>query len=468
MRQPLAFALMAALAAAAPAHAGVELIASGSLDAHQGDRSPRTAAPLENGVPGNLLGGLGSGLAYAGCGTFLALPDRGPNATSYDAAVDDTSSYIARFHTLRMELAPASVGAALPFALTPKLERTTLLWDAFGLYYGDGRAANLPDGAPRQNHGFHHYFTGRSDNADPARGSGWMLDGRLDPEGIRVSADGDAVFVSDEYGPYVYKFDRHTGRRLDSYALPAHFYVAKTASRGADEIAGNTSGRVANKGMEGLAISPDGRVLFGAMQAPLLQDGGDGAPVLRIVRIDVRTREVREYAYPLSNTGSATKPKYNGVSEILAVNDHQLLVDERDGKGFGDGSEAKFKRVFLIDLAGATEVGKLSGATALAAAAVKKTPFLDVLAELGQHGIAPSDVPAKLEGLSFGPDVVQDGRRRHTLFIANDNDFLPDITDKLHPQGADNPNRFFVFAFDDADLPGFKPQRVGHGRCEGK
>ena len=31
----------------------------------------RTAAPLENGAPGNLLGGLGSGLAYAGCDTFL-------------------------------------------------------------------------------------------------------------------------------------------------------------------------------------------------------------------------------------------------------------------------------------------------------------------------------------------------------------------------------------------------------------
>ena len=462
MRTKLVLAVLAVFAAAAPVHAGVELIAAGSLDAHQGDRAMRTAAPLENGVPGNLLGGLGSALAYAGCDRFVALPDRGPNAVPYDSVVDDTSSYIARFHTLRMELRPAGADAALPFALTPKLERTTLLWDLFPLYYGDGRAANLPDGAPRENHAFHHYFSGRSDNADPSRGSGWPLDGRLDPEGIRVSADGDAVFVSDEYGPYVYKFDRRSGRRLDSYALPAHFYVAKTASHGADEIAGNTSGRVANKGMEGLAISPDGRVLFGAMQAPLIQDGGDGAPVLRIARIDLRTRQVREYAYPLTNSGTTAKPKYNGVSEILAVNDHQLLVDERDGKGFGDGSEAKFKRVYLIDLDGATEVGKLSGAAALAAVAVQKTPFLDVVAELGRHGMLPSEIPAKLEGLSFGPDVTQDGHRRHTLFIANDNDFLADVTDDLHPQGAANPNRFFVFAFDDADLPGLKPQRIEH------
>src|SRR4051794_15292197 len=45
---------------------------------------------LENGLPQNILGGLGSALAWAGGNTFLALPDRGPNATSYNRAVDNT------------------------------------------------------------------------------------------------------------------------------------------------------------------------------------------------------------------------------------------------------------------------------------------------------------------------------------------------------------------------------------------
>src|SRR2546425_7756701 len=40
---------------------------------------------LENGAPANLLGGLGSGFAWAFGNTFLALPDRGPNAVSYDS-----------------------------------------------------------------------------------------------------------------------------------------------------------------------------------------------------------------------------------------------------------------------------------------------------------------------------------------------------------------------------------------------
>jgi hypothetical protein len=245
------------------------------------------------------------------------------------------------------------------------------------------------------------------------------------------------------------------------------FYVPKVAPVGDDEIALNTVGRLANKGMEGLAITPDGHTLYGAMQSPLLQDGGKNGSVTRIVKIDLRTRKVSQYAYALTNIGKASKPKYGTISEIVAVNDHQLLVDERDGNGFGDGSEAAFKHLFLIDLDDAQDVSQLQGEAELVPAAVPKADFLDVVAMLGEHGIAPADVPAKLEGVAFGPDIEQDGKRRHTLFIGNDNDFLPTVTDDLHPQGAENPNRFYVFAFDAQDLPGYQPQRFEHLRCHG-
>src|SRR5262245_49994008 len=57
-------------------------------------------------------------------------------------------------------------------------------------------------------------------------------------------------------------------------------------------------------------------------------------------------------------------------------------------------------------------------------------------------------------------DVVIGGVTKHTLFVSNDNDFVPTVTDSLHPNGVANPNRFFVFAFDGADLPGFEPQHL--------
>lgn len=457
---------LAAILAASPACAGVDLIAIGTLSGDGVDLSAATAAALENGAPGNLFGGIGSGIAYAGCGTLLAVPDRGPNAVAYNAAVSDTASYITRFQTLRMDLVPAP-GSALPFDLDLALTATTLLHSAQPLVYGDGVLAGLPNGAPALNAADHtQYFTGRADNFAAAQASAFALDARLDPESIRVSNDGANVFISDEYGPYIYRFNRKTGQRTGIIAVPDAFAVANLSAVGDDEISGNGAGRVANKGMEGLAISPDGTTLYGAMQSPLLQDGGTSAAYTRILKVDLVTGATAQYAYALTNIGTTSKPKYPTISDIVAINDHEFLVDERDGKGLGDGSTAVFKKLFRIDLAGAQDVSLLTGANALAPAAVAKTLFVDIVAVLNAHGIGSNDIPAKLEGMAFGPDVELDGATRHTLVVANDNDFVGTVTDALHPAGIDNPNRFFVFAIDAADLPSYQPQQLARKSCK--
>jgi len=132
------------------------------------------------------------------------------------------------------------------------------------------------------------------------------------------------------------------------------------------------------------------------------------------------------------------------VSEITAINDHEFLVLERDGRGLGDGSSAAVKTLFKIDLAGATDISSLSGSAA-ANAAVAKTSFLDIVAVLGANSITPANVPAKLEGLAFGTDILVNGTLTHTLWMANDNDFLPSVA---------GPNNFYVFGVTDADLKG--------------
>lgn len=106
--------------------------------------------------------------------------------------------------------------------------------------------------------------------------------------------------------------------------------------------------------------------------------------------------------------------------------------------------------IFHIDLAGAQDVTGKSGEANLAGAAIAKTLVLDVVAVLTAHGIAAQDIPAKLEGMAFGPDVHAGSRgvRQHTLWIANDNDFLATVVDTHHPAGIDHPNQFFVFAVD--------------------
>jgi len=169
------------------------------------------------------------------------------------------------------------------------------------------------------------------------------------------------------------------------------------------------------------------------------------------------------------------------VSDILAINDHQFLVDERDGNGMADtplltdtASAAEVKKLFLIDLDGAEDVTSLSGD--LSDYAVSKTLFLDIVTTLcggsSDADSATTDcrkyIPSKIEGIAFGQDVVINGVTKHTLFVANDNDFLATIADPLVPACTEgeacsrgtvpNPNLFYVFAFSDEDL-----SKLGYG-----
>ena len=413
------------------------LLATATLD-RATDFTPFTDT-LENGMPQNVLGGIGSGLAWAGGTTFLGVPDRGPNATAYTngGPIDNTTSFIARLETLDLRLGRAPEGSALPFTLTPTLLGTTLLSSEAPLIYGN--TAGLPSGVPVDNGERTFYFTGRSDNF----GAGVSTNpnfGRFDPEAIRVARDGKTVFVTDEYGPYVYQFDRATGRRIRSYQLPDYFAVPNLNATGALEISGNTIGRVTNKGAEGLAITPDGRFLVVLMQSPLIQDGGDGGRANRLVMIHIESGRTFQYVYD-NRIGSKN---YNS-SEIIALNDHQFLIDTRDGKGLGDGSVAVIKQLWAVDIAGATDIGPLNiqGEKNLLAYAVPKKLFLDIVSVLSANGVATTDIPAKIEGLAFGPDVESRGVRMHTLYVANDNDFLPAVA---------GPNRWYVFGFTDADL----------------
>lgn len=69
-------------------------------------------------------------------------------------------------------------------------------------------------------------------------------------------------------------------------------------------------------------------------------------------------------------------------------------------------------------------------------------PFLDLRLALHNAGIADTAIPSKLEGAAFGADLVDGGIPYHTLYIANDNDFL----------ASSATNKVYVFRFTDADL----------------
>ncbi|HEX4144927.1 MAG TPA: esterase-like activity of phytase family protein [Pirellulales bacterium] len=407
------FALLLAGARAAAAAPPIEMIGTGSIGGNHADRSHLTGK-LEDGTPANRLGSWGSGIAYTGRDDlYVVVSDRGPNASDYKPSVDNTTSYPARVQLLRIVVNPQAHKVSAALVGTRLLTRE------------DGAA-----------------LTGLSTEYVANQPSNFEGNGRIDPEGVRVSCDGQHYYVSDEYGPGVFEFSASTGRRTRTFSLPSRFAVSHPAATGAAELAANASGRQANHGLEGLAISPDGQKLVVILQAPLLQDtaaGQRGQRVgvnVRLLTIEIATGKTQEYLYQLADA------KTHGISEIVAVNGHEFLVLERDAKA---GTAAECKKLFLIDIDGATDVSHIDALQRLAADVrpVAKRLFLDLLER--RLGLAGPELPAKIEGLAFGPDLA-DGR--HLLLVSTDNDFRPGQASLL-----------FAFAIDRSALPGYEPQQ---------
>jgi hypothetical protein len=270
---------------------------------------------------------------------------------------------------------------------------------------------------------------------------------RLDPEGIRVSPEG-TFYVSDEYGPYIFEFNRQ-GHLIRRITIPSKFAIANPSSDPNDELLDNTAGRQANRGMEGLAISPDGRTLFGIMQNALLQDHGLNLPPStdrlglnnRIIKIDLATGETHEYVYVLDaiNRGQ-------GACEILAINDHEFLVVERDNRSNlqSPPQAPTRKTIYKINLNGATDVSGVdslpAGALPAGVTPVGKELFINLL-DAGFN--LASTIPEKIEGLAWGPDLP-DGR--HLLYVISDNDLNPSLATQI-----------YAFAIEPA-LINFQPQ----------
>jgi hypothetical protein len=81
--------------------------------------------------------------------------------------------------------------------------------------------------------------------------------------------------------------------------------------------------------------------------------------------------------------------------------------------------------------------------------AVPKTLFLNLVTTLNGSGIDLGQIPSKIEGLVFGPDIKEGATTIHTLCIGNDNDFVQTVND-VNGNPIANPNQ--IFGFTDADL----------------
>jgi hypothetical protein len=336
-------------------------------------------------------GGFGSALARHPTDTtrFYLLTDRGPN---FEMPEEDHKTFPAP------DYAP-KIGLFVLHDSMLSLEKTIPLTDENGT-----PLTGLPNPSGRGGTGEVPLDTlGGQLSYDP-RG--------VDSEGLAAMTDG-TFWVSDEYGPSLLHLDAsgRTIERINPFTGERSLPVVYVKRR-------------PNRGIEGLAVTPDQRQLVAILETPLdnPKAAGRGSRVTRILTFDLMTGHTRQFAYPLEQPGVTN----NGLA---AISNTEFLVLERDDKFPGDSTDpSTFKRVYRIDLSPASDLsdsangsgGKLFNGKTLE----ELTPD-----ELVANGIMPVTKTMVLDLLSpvLGyPHNKPEGLAvidRFTIAVSNDDDF---------------------------------------------
>ena len=239
----------------------------------------------------------------------------------------------------------------------------------------------------------------------------------LDPEGLVLAPDG-SFWVSDEYGPHLVHFDA-TGKTIE------RLNPFSTSTRKLPLVFAR---RRANRGMEGLAITPDGKTLVGIMQFPLFNPSSTaitGSLAIRILTFDIASGATKQYIYMMD------RANLQAVSEITAISNSTFLVIERDGEFPTEANKANmFKKIYKIDLTNATDIsdptngagGKLFGGKT-----VEELKTLDILSMNGITPVAKTLVADLMTDITpIYPHDKPEGVviiNKSMIAICNDDDF---------------------------------------------
>ncbi|MBP1994056.1 esterase-like activity of phytase family protein [Paenibacillus eucommiae] len=258
----------------------------------------------------------------------------------------------------------------------------------------------------------------------------------LDIEGLAYNPNDKTFWISEEYGPSIVhvKMDGTLIERIVPQGMAAMLESPLVPLK--ETIPAVYLDRRQNRGAEALAITPDGKYMYMAMQSALRNPDKsmDNSRQLRILKFDLATlKAVAEYAYVAEDVNQYKDLKQADIviSEMVAVNENTLLIDERDKEA---GDKAQLKRIFAIDLSDATNIlGKYD------TKAAGKTLEQMTIADLRAAGIMPPSKRTILDAQAFGyPYEKIEGLalvNGNKLAIVNDNDF--GVDSKLEANGTE-------------------------------
>ncbi len=256
-------------------------------------------------------------------------------------------------------------------------------------------------------------------------GKAIFSDNGIDPESIVLDTARNALWVSDEYGPFILKIDISTGIILKKYQPGA----------GATDLPAILAKRRANRGMEGLSLDTATGKLHGFLQSPL-DDGKtnyllpgaatttnesikDYAKFARWVEFNPTTETTKLYAYPIDSAPYSSGKTGNAkMVDLVSLGNDKFIVIEQ-----GTGANGQvFNNLVLVQIpANATDIAQMSSdlekssmsgttigtANYSSVVTLKKTLLLDLN--------KANWIAEKAEGLALVDE--------NTLALTNDGDF---------------------------------------------
>jgi hypothetical protein len=235
----------------------------------------------------------------------------------------------------------------------------------------------------------------------------------VDPEAMRLLPQARGLLWASE-GDYrseqsaTLREARMDGSHVRDFHIPAHLQFAQRPGTGARD----------NNTFEGLALAPDGGTAWVAMEAALQQDGPipgvnrPGGPCRFTAFHLASGRAVRQVAYlpdqvphPPAIPGGFTD---NGISEILMLDAHRMLVLER-AFSLGVGNSL---RLYEVD----TRAGSDTLALAALAPGAYRPLAKRLVADFAHLGLSRLD---NTEGICWGPRLPNG--RRALVCVSDDN-----------------------------------------------
>ncbi|KAF9483227.1 hypothetical protein BDN70DRAFT_874104 [Pholiota conissans] len=398
---------------------------------------------------GDTIGGFGSAMAIKRgsfeekggvfTGTLLARPDRGFN-------VNGPIDYQARQFEIDFVLTPYTDAANLSFQDAQKTlqltyRSTTLQFDRL-----DKKTSGLDPNATRAAQlGFELLPF-----LDPAMPIVSRADNRLvlDVEGMVSNRDG-TFWISDEYGPYIYRFSAE-GHLLQTIQ-PIDAVLPRDASGALNftSLSNPATGRSPNQGFESLTFDEETQTLYAMLQSATIQDGGSVKTTQRYARLfaynvgnpALKPRLVGEWVVPLP---LSAKNNTEACSEIHFVSKGVFLALSRDGDGRGgNDNKSSYKQIDLFSITNATDIhgskfdNPANPVSPLGVLDSSITPaeyvsFVNIvddaqLARFGLHNGKPNDptlINGKWESLALAPVNDPAFPDDYFLFAGSDNDFL--------------------------------------------